>query len=65
MELKMNRYFWLLDHPAGLLALVAAVVFAFALPLQDVYASAAAAVMMAVAAGMAIWTHFRSAGYGR
>jgi hypothetical protein len=60
----MNRYFWLLEHPAVLLALVAGTILAFAWPLQDVAGSVAAAVMMVVAAGIAIRAHFHSAGYG-
>jgi predicted membrane channel-forming protein YqfA (hemolysin III family) len=64
MEGEMNYYFWLLDHPAGLLALIAGTILAFALPLQDVSACVVAALMMAVAAGIAIRAHFHP-GYGR
>jgi hypothetical protein len=54
MEGKMNRYFWLLDHPAVLLALVAGAILAFAWPMRDVPACVVAALMMVVAAGITI-----------
>lgn len=57
----MHQYFWLLDHPAVLLALVAGMILAIAWPLQDVPGCVLAAVMMAVAAGVAIRAHFHSA----
>lgn len=50
----MNRYFWLLEHPAVLLALVAGTILAFAWPLRDVPAGVVAALMMVVAAGITI-----------
>ena len=53
-EGKMNRYFWLLDHPAVLLALVAGTILAFAGPLRDVPACVVAALMLVVAAGITI-----------
>jgi uncharacterized membrane protein YhaH (DUF805 family) len=62
---KMNRYFWLLDHPAALWALVAGTILAFAWPLQDVPACVVAALMMVVAAGITIRAHFHSARYGQ
>jgi len=62
MERKMNRYFWLLEHPAALLALVATAILAFAWPLEDVPSLVVAAVMMVVAAGITIRAHFHSAG---
>ena len=62
MEGKMNRYFWLLDHPAVLLALVAGTILAFAGPLRDVPACVVAALMLVVAAGITIRAHFQSAG---
>ena len=54
----MHRYFWPADHPAALLALVATAVLVFAWPSENVPACVLAAVMMAVAAGIAIWAHF-------
>ena len=54
MEGKMNRYFWLLEHPAVLLALVAGTILAFAWPLQDVPGGVVAALMLVVAAGITI-----------
>jgi hypothetical protein len=51
---KMNRYFWLLDHPAVLLALVASAILAFAWPMRDVISCVLAALMMVVAAGITI-----------
>ena len=50
----MNRYVWLLDHPAVLLALVAGAILAFAWPLRDVPGCVMAALMMVVAAGITI-----------
>jgi len=50
----MHRYFWLLDHPAALLALVATAIFVFAWPLQDVPSFVVAAVMMVVVTGICI-----------
>ena len=50
----MNRYFWLLEHPAVLLALVAGAILAFAWPLRDVPGCVMAALMMVVAAGITI-----------
>jgi len=50
----MNRYFWLLDHPAVLLALVAGTILAFTGPLRDVPACVVAALMLVVAAGITI-----------
>jgi hypothetical protein len=64
MEWKMHRYFWLLDHPAALLALVAGMILAFAWPLQDVPACVLAALMIVVAAGITIRAHFHSARTG-
>jgi hypothetical protein len=60
----MHRYFWLLDHPAALLALVAGMILAFAWPLGDVPACVLAALMMVVAAGVTIRAHFHSARTG-
>jgi hypothetical protein len=54
MEGKMNRYFWLLEHPAVLLALVAGTILAFAGPLRDVPGCVVAALMLVVAAGITI-----------
>lgn len=54
MDGKMNRYFWLLDHPGVTLALVAGTILAFAWPLRDVPACVVAALMMVVAAGITI-----------
>jgi len=54
----MHRYFWLAEHPAATLALVATVILAFAWPLQNVPACVSAAVMMALAAGITIRAHF-------
>ena len=53
----MHRYFWPADHPAALLALVATALLVFAWPSENVPACVLA-VMMAVAAGIAIWAHF-------
>jgi MFS superfamily sulfate permease-like transporter len=64
MESKMNRYFWLADHPAALLALVATAILVFAWPSENVPACALAAVMMVVAGGIAIRAHFHSARMG-
>jgi len=64
MESKMHRYFWPADHPAALLALVAAAILVFAWPSESVPACVLAAVMMVVAAGIAIRAHFRSASMG-
>ena len=50
----MNRYFWLLDHPAVLLALIAGTLLAFAWPLRDVPTCVVAALMIVVAAGITI-----------
>ncbi len=50
----MNRYFWLLDHPAVLLALVAGAILALAWTLRDVPGGVVAALMMVVAAGITI-----------
>ena len=60
----MQRYFWPTDHPAALLALVSIVILVFAWPLENVPACAVAAVMMVVAGGITIRSHFRSAGVG-
>ena len=60
MEGEMHYYFWLLDHPAALLALGAGTILAFAWPLHDVYSGAVAVAMMVVAAGLAIWAYFHS-----
>lgn len=57
----MHHYFWLLDHPAALLALGAVTILAFAWPLHDVYSGGVAGVMMVAAAGLAIRAHFQSA----
>ena len=62
MEGKMNRYFWPVDHPAAVLALVATVILVFAWPLENVPACVLAAVMMVVAAGITMRVHFQSAG---
>lgn len=56
----MHRYFWLLDHPAALLALVAVMILAFAWPLRDVPGCVLAALMMVVATGIAIRVHFHA-----
>jgi MFS superfamily sulfate permease-like transporter len=58
MESKMHRYFWVADHPAATLALVAMAILAFAWPLENVPACVLAAVMMVVAAGITIRAHF-------
>jgi len=61
----MHRYFWLLDHPAAPLALVAGAILAVAGPLRDVPGCVVGALMMVVAAGITIRAHFHSAGYGQ
>ena len=64
MESKMDHYFWPARHPAALLALVATAILVFAWPLQNLPACVLAAVMIAVAGGIAIRAHFRSARMG-
>jgi hypothetical protein len=64
MEGKMNRYFWPAGHTAVPLALVATAILVFAWPLENVPACVLAAVMMAVAAGIAIRVHIHSVGMG-
>ena len=58
----MHRYVWVADHPAATLALVAMAILAFAWPLENVLACVLAVVMMVVAGGITIRTHFRSTG---
>jgi hypothetical protein len=65
MEGKMHRYFWPASHPAALLALVAIAILGFAWPLENVLACVLAAVMMVVAGGISIRTHFHSARMGQ
>ena len=61
----MDRYFWPVHHAAALLALVATGILVFAWPLENVPACVLAAVMMVVAAGITVRTHFHSAGMGQ
>jgi MFS superfamily sulfate permease-like transporter len=58
MESKNAPLFLASRHPAALLALVATALLVFAWPSENVPACVLAAVMMAVAAGIAIWAHF-------
>ena len=64
MESKMYRYFWPAEYPAAMLALVATAILVFAWPSENVPACVLAAVMIAVAGGIAIRAHFRSASMG-
>jgi hypothetical protein len=56
----MSHYFWPSDHPAAWLAMVAAAILAYAWPAENVPACVAAALMMAVAAGIIARAHFHS-----
>jgi hypothetical protein len=64
MESKMEHYIWPARHPAALLALVATAILLFAWPMENVPACMLAAVMIAVAGGIAIRAHFHSARMG-
>jgi hypothetical protein len=57
----MHRYFWMAEHPAAPLALVAGTILVVAWPSENVPALVVAAVMIVVAAGITIRAHFQSA----